>query len=71
MAVHPDKDTDINLVMPDRQIGVVGVDLIFLNNLGVFGSVICHGDQSHRSFNRQLTERLGFFSHMIGPFPQH
>ena len=48
MAVDPDEHAAIDFVVPDGQIRVVGIDLDFRIDLGVFGAVVRHRDQHGR-----------------------
>ena len=48
MAVDSDEHAAIDFIVPDGQIRMVGIDLHFRIDFGVFGAVIRHRDQHRR-----------------------
>ena len=48
MAVDTDEHAAINFIMPDGQVWVVGIDLNFRIDFGVFRAVVRHRDQHGR-----------------------
>ena len=68
MAVDADENTGFDLVAPDGEIGMVGIDHFFRIDLGVLRPVIRHGnDHDFRNLRRNFQGGLGFFHRMVVP----
>ena len=58
VAVNSDKKAHIDLVVPDGEIGMAGIDLFLRVDLRVFRSIVGHGNDLHRSRMSQTHDRL-------------
>jgi hypothetical protein len=70
--MHTDEHAAIDLVVPDRQVGVVGIDFNFGIDFGIFRSVVRHGDE-HRLLARldalfQSIEKVSNRCRLLGRF---
>lgn len=78
MAVDSDKHAAIDFIVPDGQIRVVGIDLDFRIDLGVFGAVVRHRDQHgclpglHAFLERvvQVADGRSLLGRLLVPGPQ-
>jgi len=70
MTVHPHEQAHILLVVPDGEVGVIGVDLHVRIDLRILRSVIRHRNNAGRDTLRQDLNGLGFFGCFLIPIPE-
>jgi len=70
VAMHSHEEADVNLVVPDREVRVIGVDFRFRIDLWIFGAIVRHRDDLDSAFDRGFFDHLGHFGRLFIPFPQ-
>lgn len=61
MAMHPDKQTHIDLVLPNGEIRMIRINFSLWDDFRIFRSVIRHRDHSRGDHLRQRFYDGGFF----------
>jgi hypothetical protein len=71
VAVHSHEKADVDLVVPDREVRMIGVDFCFRIDFGIFWAIVGHRDDLDSAFDRCFLDHLGHFGRLFIPFPQN
>ena len=71
VTMDADEQGHFDLIVPNRQIGMIGIDPLLRVDLGIFRAIVRHGnDHDVGNFRRKPQERLSFGDPFRMPSPQ-